>query len=502
MKIKNAALLILAAAMMTPVMASCGETAGNTDTPDAKNPVQTNAVTEAETEELDSLAARKLISDNLGEFDFGGYEYRIVTTDNKSDTIVCEATTGDVIDDAVYARNLAVEERFNTKITVAVDKPYTEAIGFMTKSVSAGEDAFDITSAHVVGLGQVVPSGYFLNWYNIPHIDFTQPWWSESNINDLTYNGVCIAAVGDMAVSAMSAAYCVFYNKVLGANYDMPNMYEVVNQGKFTLDYLVELSKDIYVDMNQNGAVDNDDLYGYTSDCQSNINTYLWAFDNPVFRKVGDKLEYVYKTDKMPDIVEKLTNTFTQYQGIRTDTKYVSAAGNSHGYSRDMFQRSLSIFANGYISMSLTNFRDMTDDFGILPYPKWDEAQESYYTMADGHHEALAVPKTASDLERIGVITEALCAESYKILMPAYYDVALKVKSARDEESIAMLDMIVNSRVFDFGYVYDGWGGASFFLQSLIQSKNANFESFYAKKEKSVLKYYTKVTDYFENYED
>ena len=493
-------LLTLCTAM--PVLASCGGDGTAAVETDAK----TDALTETavETEPLDALDARKLVDDELGEMDLGGYEFRIVTTDNKGETIWVEEATGDVIDDAVYTRNATVEERFNTKIVLAMDKPYTDVFSAVTRSITAGEDAYDLLSAHVVGLGQISISNYFLNWYDIPHIDFEKPWWSDSTVNDLTYNGVCVTAIGDMALSALSAAYCVFYNKRLGAEYDFDDLYAVVNDGKWTLDYITSITKDIYRDLNGNGAIDTqNDLFGYLSDPYSNINAYLWAFENPVFKKNGDVLEYTYKTEKVSEIVTKLCDTFSLYDGIKFDKTHKNAEnGTAHSFSRDMFAKGQAVLSNGYISMSLTHFRELEDEFGILPYPKWDEAQENYITMSDGHHEAMAVPKTAGNLEAIGVITEALCAESYKTLVPAYYDVALKVKSTRDEQSIAMMDLIVNARVFDFGYVYDAWKGASFFLEQLVNTNNTNFESFYSKKEKAVTKHYNQVIEFFETYDE
>ncbi len=220
-----------------------------------------------------------------------------------------------------------------------------------------------------------------------------------------------------------------------------------------------------------------------------------------MFKNNGDVLEYSYKTEKISDIVVKLCDTFSLYDGIKTSTTYINSEGTAHGFGRDMFAKGQTVLANGYISMSLTHFRELEDTFGILPYPKWEEAQSDYITMSDGHHEAMSVPKTAQNLETIGIITEAMCAESYKTLVPAYYDVALKVKSTRDEQSIAMLDLIVDARVFDFGYVYDAWKGSSFFLEQLVGASNSNFASFYAKKEKTVTKHYNKVIEYFENYE-
>jgi len=120
--------------------------------------------------------------------------------------------------------------------------------------------------------------------------------------------------------------------------------------------------------------------------------------------------------------------------------------------------------------------------------------------MADGNHASLLVPKTAGDLDKVGIITEALCAESYKSLVPAYYETALKVKYTRDAESVEVLDMLINSRVFDFGYVYDAWQGCSFYLEGLVQNQDTGFESYYAKNETKVEKHYQDVFEVFEEY--
>ena len=118
--------------------------------------------------------------------------------------------------------------------------------------------------------------------------------------------------------------------------------------------------------------------------------------------------------------------------------------------------------------------------------------------MLDGCSPVMAVPKTASNLEMIGAVMEAMGEYSYKYLYPAYYDVALKVKGTRDETSIEMLDLIMEGRLVDFAFVYDNFKGFSFTLQDLLK-KNAtqDFASYYAKKEKSVQKHYDSVLKAF-----
>ena len=101
-----------------------------------------------------------------------------------------------------------------------------------------------------------------------------------------------------------------------------------------------------------------------------------------------------------------------------------------------------------------TELRDMEDDFGILPFPKKDEKQEKYITGLRDTFVGFCVPTGNKDPEFVGTIMEALCVSGSKNVIPAYYDVVLKVKTARDEDSADMLDIIKESVTVDFAYAY------------------------------------------------
>ena len=138
----------------------------------------------------------------------------------------------------------------------------------------------------------------------------------------------------------------------------------------------------------------------------------------------------------------------------------------------------------GHVGLSYWSWiRDTELNYAIIPGPKWDEQQENYASITIGG-ECQAVLRTAQDLEMIGILTEALNAESWKSVTTAYYDVALKFKGARDEESIEMLDLIVDNRVLDFGTVYGGWastgGGAGSWIHRVIRDNSADIASYYA----------------------
>ena len=154
---------------------------------------------------------------------------------------------------------------------------------------------------------------------------------------------------------------------------------------------------------------------------------------------------------------------------------------------------------NQYLHTAI-RLRDLDMDFGLLPYPKFDENQRGYYNVPNGFHNAFAVPITTvpEDYGFVGAVIESLNAETYKTVVPAYYDIALKVKGLRDEASVEIMDILRKSRIVDFGVVYDGWTGFAFTLQDLMQQKSSDFASFYERREQGAREYFEKIIDCFE----
>ena len=82
------------------------------------------------------------------------------------------------------------------------------------------------------------------------------------------------------------------------------------------------------------------------------------------------------------------------------------------------------------------------------------------------------------NLERTGVVAEALAYYGKQIVTPAYYDVNLIGQSTRDEESSDMLELIFDNLVFDIGYYYQV-GPYNKELIRMVQERNTNFTSMY-----------------------
>jgi len=434
---------------------------------------------------------RSLVADELPEKDYGGRVFRVVAN-GPSEFFVEEEerNQGDLLKDARFARNQVVENRFNVKIEVVYHGTYSEEADYVSKTVLSGNDEFDLFAGMVMSMGGMVTKKLFLNWYDIPNVDFSKPWWYESNSTDLTYNGKALIAISHLNASAVSGAYCLYFNKNLASSYELGDIYSIVLDGKWTFDKLSEMVKDIYVD-DGNDTRDANDFYGFTQVNGTAINSYLWAFDNPVCTKDEDGVPQIsVNTDKIDSIVADLYDFCFNNNGVYFDPTTI----DQNNKATDLFYAGKAIFTMGSVgSASSKTFRDLEFDYGLIPLPKFTEEQQSYKTMVGGHHTALAVPKTARDLEFIGTIVEALSAESWKTVTPTLYEIALKTRYLRDSESKEIMDYVIEGTQFDFGTVYDNWQGFAFMIQRLMGNKNSNFQSYY-KQQYTKARYQIKST--------
>lgn len=475
------ALLLLGAMALSACGDSTGTKTDGTGTQASTDPVVTEEPTEAD--------LRKAIPDNLPETDMGGYEFRVwsrTRSDFVEDVGFDMEETGEVVDDAIYARNRDVEERFNVDLVQRLMPDDSGASAEIVKGISSGEDTHDVALGQVIAIPKLGTEGYFLDWYeDLPYVNLESPWYIGNAAEALSVAGHAYAMIGEFNLDVLRFTYCMYFNKGIAANYDLENIYDVVSEGRWTHDYLRTLSTEIYTDLNGDGQKSEDDLLCISGDPKSAVVTYQYAYNNPTYTLDKDGIpQLTLDTAKANDIVNKLNDLYWVTQGGYTQGW--GTGGTAWANDRLLFYTGLFQSANAY--------RDLEFDFGIIPYPKYDEAQEQYYTMSDGAHGVMTVPVTLQNTEYASIIIEALNAETYKQVVPAYYDVSLKVKAARDDESVKALDLLMESRVFDFGYIYNT-GSICFTIQDLVSANSNKSESTYASKMKSALKEYEKIVN-------
>ena len=462
--------IFIITAMALLILISCAQS----NTPNDNRGDADNNATETE-----NIEVEEVLQANLPAADYDGYEFVVISRNDDWHTyplhsrdIIAEAETGEPINDAVYRRNAIVEEMYNIKIRM-IGMPETSGEGEMgpnnalIRAVNAGDYLYDLVMVHEINGGTTAQQGFFYNWFNVPVIDLDMPWWAKGATEGLSVENKLFLALSDFSVSSNDHCYTVLFNKQLQAEFQIENLYELVRTNQWTFDKMYEIIKDISVDLTGSGTMGEDDLYGLIAG-GGQLN-FFTAGDNYVTKKDQHNRPYI----DMP--TERMITTFEKaFQIINGPYTYSFPSWIDEGIV-PMFSNNKSLLLTTQVGI-IQQLRNMDVDFGVLPYPKLDSSQEKYLNYVDGHAQLMGIPVNAPNLERTGTILEALSYYAYLYQVPAYYEVNLKTKHARDEESSEMLDHIFDGRVFDFGYVYDNWVIA-FDFGNLINDKNPNFVS-------------------------
>ncbi len=449
MKKQIIAMFLLIGILMPLV--SCSEKEKEEETAPVQAEIEAPSETEPVTED-DPLAA-------IGAHDFNGEDFVVLCRSiQDSDTfneVDIESNGGDLVDDAIYRRNTELNERYNVAVkALRTDGNWPSRENFlntMKNSIMANDGLFDLILGYQAYMSPVEVMGYLYNFRDVDGIDLNADYYYHDIIRESTLNGKLYFLAGDFTYSVWPSMLVYFFNKDMALSYSIEDPYGLVREGKWTLDKLMELTSGVYVDENGNGKKDDEDSFGFATDFGNIADAYYAAFDIKLTVRGDDGIPV------MNEDLEKLDAVITKLYDYEHDSNdvytFVMMSTMTDNPLADIFVNDRALFYPERLKSAI-DFRGIEMNFGILPYPKWDEMQDNYHSQAWNGYSVMAIPKDAKNLGKTAVMTSALNASSNRLVIPAFYDKALKVKFTRDEESAEMLDIIRGGISFQFGYFY------------------------------------------------
>lgn len=462
------------------LLASCGQAAAEETAADTAADNDTIAETEPETEDP--------YRDTVEAEDFGGRTFNLLLRDEGSEVswsifdAVAEEATGEAINDAIYNRNFSINEKYNVEITGDMNK---SSLSTLNTAVKAGDSTYDAAFLNMYDSGSAAQAGSLLDYGMLSDIDMTKPYWDQSCIDDLSIRGKTYFLTGDISTIDKKATWILMFNKNLISSFALASPYDLVNEGTWTIDRFQEMSADVSSDLNGDGEWTVEDQYGLATTPDTVHGLFYSCGGRYIVKDENDLPTFSMDIDLCTTILETAGKILSNTQNTLLSTN-IKGSANVYLDLRDCFIEGRSLFY-GEVMFHVAGLREMADDFGIIPMPKLNEAQAEYITYTNPAGPMLVVPVTTPDLTCTGKVLESLASTSHYTLTPAYYDIALKGKFARDEDSAAMLDIIFAHRVYDLTQAY-GWGSmpASFRdlavkgstdLASLAASKQSAFDS-------------------------
>lgn len=432
------------------LLQSCGSATETTETTE-QNSTETTADTET------------LYPDALPEdLDYNGESVTFLYRDEVSDEFFTDALNGDVVNDAQYNSIQSTEERLNVDIVLAAEPGHLTSVrqtymNGIINTIQAGDDVYDWVDLMIGNSPILMRDGLFYDVLQNPYIDLTQPWYLSNLVETLAIDDHLYFLSGDASLGYLKCAFCIYFNKQLAEDYSMDSFYDLVDEGNWTMDTLMELASVASLDVDGDGKYKDDDKLGFLVHDWNHPKGFWAATGTAMYTQDSDgNWQFTFGSEKDVDVCNKIYTLFYQTAGSYFPgiTNAVEANVAQYNALAAKFASGEVLFMTAEMDDAVTQLREMEDPYGILPYPKFNEEQANYCSSSRNTHNAFSMPVTCGDIEMAGAVMEALSSSNYQTVVPAYFETALKVKYAHDDDTARMYDLIRETMILDFGYIY------------------------------------------------
>ena len=489
---KKALSVLLILALLLP-LAACGETKDNTDTPVSAETPAPGSVETPETEAPETEA--KLLPD-IPDTTYGGQDFRFLSREVVDavvrfySEIASDETNGEIMNDTVFERTGRIESTYDVKI---VNDTSSDVTGQYQRTYLAGQQDWDVLVAGFsAALGQT-NNGYTLDLSTVPYLDLEKPWWDTNVAKSMRIGKSVFSAIGAMNTWTDSHTYAVVFNKELAKAFDV-DAYALVRENKWNLDTFSAILEQVTNDEDGNGEMDHNDRYGAVGEF-FNFNLHVLASDVFVVGHDDEGLPVLDLSERLFTVAEKVCSIMCSGNYLLAEKlqgKVDDVWGNGLRFN---FRSGNSLFYVGGIEQLLI-FRDLDTDIGLIPFPKYDEAQTEYrHTFSTYWSSIIFLPRNSETTDFTGAMLEAINADSYYSTSIAYYDVVLKGKAMRDPESCEMLEIIRQSRTIDPELAYNFLGASNAYSAALQSGSTDKLASTFEKTKKVADKNIQKLID-------
>ncbi len=377
------------------------------------------------------------------------------------DEIDSDGINGETVNDAVFTRNTAVEKALGIEINNILLSGDQYAISNeLKKEFDVQDTTYDLFANSTYSTIMYTQMGYFANILECDYLELDQPWFSQ-RFNDVASIGQGQYLVtGSLALAMYRLIFATFINhEVLDSVLEGVDLYDVVMNGQWTIDYQYELASKIYTDSDGDGTKNATDLYGFVSNSNMlGVDPYWSSLDLKLLTKNNENYyDVALDIDRISAAVDKINKLMWECTGTFT-YKHISGNEDTQISVRKKFADGSAGMATLRIIECESQELRSNRDYGIIPMPKFGTKQADYLSFAHDQITSFGIPATIWNdddrFQRAGAVLNEMSRQSLITVEPAYYELALKSKYLNDEKSWKMLDLIVDGLYLDGGILY------------------------------------------------
>ncbi|MBQ8005443.1 MAG: hypothetical protein IJ303_03930 [Clostridia bacterium] len=454
-------MLLVVMMLLTAVMfASCGKKTDN-DTTDGADQTG-NGKLDTLDKYLDTYdpeaTAESYVEDLEKTYDFEGHEFTFLNSNPVYFMYIYldPDMTGDVLDDCCFERNLLAEDKFNITISEET-QPYTDLAAYAKTMIYADEDAYDAMYIPASMLTPLISENLFYDLLEIEELNVDKIWWHQPGIQRNIIEGRLYYATSDLNLMAFESAWGIYFNEEMMYNLGLDEPFDMVFDGKWTFDKMKEycsaaacLNGDSTYVFDVNGKA----RYGLVNFGNAAYMAYGMGAES-VTRDTNERYHFTADTDRhFMNVWNELIDFYGPDNGLQLTASAIELAAD--GYFT-VFESNRSLFLHAELK-GATVLREWEGIFAVLPQPKFDAKQEAYNSNILSSCLSFCIPVTNGNTERTGIIVDYLTYESYRSLLPRYFDIHVCLKSLWRQESIDVLALIRGTLGCEAAVPY-GWAG-------------------------------------------
>jgi len=458
MKTQKIIALLLVVVFCIPLLAACAESGGTTQNTrpsggDGNKDVGDFVSADYNNEEFTFLFLQQPAN---GTRDYFGGNY-----------LDSEGLEGLTIEDAVFKRNQAVEDKYKVTITQHIENVNNsgDPVVVLRDYHNAGDHFFDVIYGWGYKLGVCIAEGLLADISTLPNVKLDQEYWSPSSVDELSINNKLYITINDISMNKLEWGGFIYFNKKIVEDYNLEseeygigNFYDRVKDGTWTYDVYLKAVSSVSNDLDGDGSISREDVYGLIDGDSVGLSV-LQASGITYTAKADDgSYKLNYYNDKALGIAEDIQLVYSNNRYVKTYEELgqnadIPAGMDQWQYYRSFFTRDKSLFCIGTAHIT-GEFRNMESEYGIIPMPKYNEDQENYISMVDSNASLFAIPvrprESVGSFDRTGTILEYMSYKSNQEVLPKYYETLLKGQRLSSEDDQLMLDTIRTNIHYEF----------------------------------------------------
>jgi hypothetical protein len=442
-----------------------------------KTPEETEAKatpTETETEEVHPTIAKKNYNTDF---------FMTIQQDvNKPKYHWVEESENDALSEAIYARQEKVHEYLGVEITATEGGSHTTYTENFKNAIKNKDDSVHLMLTHVhSGIEGLISGNYLRDYTTIDEIDIEGEHWNQKFMEGLALNDRMYLGNSNFNILY---THVVAYNKTMLDQYDdalTEDVYSMVLNKHWTLDQMISLASLVYVDKTADGKT-SDDTFGLTG--------VQWV---PFIGLLhASNIQYI-DVDETGSYSVSVYNSINQSKTAALVEKLSEMVKSDYAWFRYRIEDTPEVpLSTGRALMTLASTNDLESlceydiDFGVLPYPMFDEAQANvgYRHLQWGGY--TVIPAYSADPVMVAETIEVLSYFSDEVNV-TFYEKLLGKQVADAPLDRQMLDIVWDTICSEFGQAYTECSGNWLYMLPEITQVNAtqNLASYVKSKESS-----------------